>query len=199
MHLRMTEQELLDGIINQNKEAIQYLVKNYQKNVIKTAYYFVANMEDAEDLSQEVFLEILRSIGRYKKSASLYTWIYRITVNKSLDHLRKQHRRSFVQKMGTILRISPDGMNLDENEPEVLDTRNDDNEKRNILDNAVNSLPENQKIAFILNKYEELAYKEIAEIMNLSLSSVESLIHRAKLNLQKKLVNHFSEYAKTNK
>ena len=195
----MTEQELVGGLINQNKEAIQYMVHNYQKNVIKTAYFFVANMEDAEDLSQEVFLEILKSIGRYKKSATLYTWIYRITVNKSLDHLRKQHRRSFVQKMGTILRISPDGMNLDENEPEVLDTRNDDNEKRNILDNAVNSLPENQKIAFILNKYEELAYKEIAEIMNLSLSSVESLIHRAKLNLQKKLANHFSEYASKNK
>ena len=195
----MTEQELLDGLINKNKEAIQCLVNNYQKNVIKTAYYFVANMEDAEDLSQEVFLEILRSIDRYKKGSTLSTWIYRITVNKSLDHLRKQHRRSFVQKMGTMLRISPDGMSLEENEPVALDTRNDDNEKRKILDNAVNSLPENQKIAFILNKYEELAYKEIAEIMSLSLSSVESLIHRAKMNLQKKLVNHFSEYANKNK
>jgi RNA polymerase sigma-70 factor (ECF subfamily) len=60
-------------------------------------------------------------------------------------------------------------------------------------------LPENQKIAFILNKYEEMAYKEIAEIMNLSLSSVESLIHRAKLNLQKKLLNYFSEYGTYNK
>jgi len=195
----MTEQELVDGLINQNKEAIQYLVHNYQKNVIKTAYYFVANMEDAEDLSQEVFLEILKSIGRYKKSATLYTWIYRITVNKSLDHLRKQQRRSFVQKLGTLMQVSNDRMNRFDTEPAILDTRNDDKEKRKILDNAVNSLPENQKIAFILNKYEELAYKEIAEIMNLSLSSVESLIHRAKMNLQKKLVNHFSEYAKTNK
>jgi RNA polymerase sigma-70 factor, ECF subfamily len=195
----MTDQELLDGLINQNKKAIQYLVDNYQKNVIKTAYYFVANMEDAEDLSQEVFLEILRSIGRFKKNATLYTWIYRITVNKSLDHLRKQHRRSFIQKLGTLIQVSNDGMNRYDYEPAILDTRNDDKEKRKILDDAVNSLTENQKIAFILNKYEELAYKEIAEIMNLSLSSVESLIHRAKMNLQKNLVNHFSEYAKTNK
>ena len=88
----MTEQELIDGLITQNKDAIQHLVDNYQKKVIKTAYYFVANMEDAEDLSQEVFLEILKSISRYKKNASLYTWIYRITVNKSLDYLRKQKR-----------------------------------------------------------------------------------------------------------
>ena len=89
----MTEQELLDGLINQNREAIQYLVNSYQKNVIKTAYYFVANMEDAEDLSQEIFLEIIKSIGHYKKKSSLYTWIYRITVNKSLDHLRREKRR----------------------------------------------------------------------------------------------------------
>jgi RNA polymerase sigma-70 factor (ECF subfamily) len=195
----MTELELIDGLINQNKEAIQYLVKNYQRNVIKTAYYFVSNMEDAEDLSQDVFLEILKNIGRYKKNSSLYTWIYRITVNKSLDHLRRQKRRDVLHQIGTFIKGSHDGTNRNDTEPAVMDTRNEDNEKREILYNAVNSLPENQRIAFILNKYEDLAYKDIAEIMNLSISSVESLIHRAKLNLQKKLVNHFSEYANKNK
>jgi RNA polymerase sigma-70 factor, ECF subfamily len=190
----MTERELIDGLITQNNEAIKYLVNNYQKNVIKTAFYFVANMEDAEDLSQEVFLLILKSISRFKKNASLYTWIYRITVNKSLEHLRRQKRRNLLQTVGSFVKFSPDGTNRDDNKPATMDTRNEDKEKRKILDSAVNSLPENQKIAFILNKYEELAYKEIAEIMNLSHSSVESLIHRAKLNLQKKLVNYFSEY-----
>ena len=195
----MTEQRLIEGLIIQNKDAIEYLVNNYQKNVIKTAYYFVANMEDAEDLSQEVFLEILKSIGRYKQNSSLFTWIYRITVNKSLDHLRRQKRRDALHQIGTFIKVSNDGTNRNDTEPAVMDNRNDDKEKRKILDNAVNSLPENQKIAFILNKYDELSYKEIAEIMNLSHSSVESLIHRAKMNLQKKLMNHFSEYANKNK
>ena len=194
----MTEQELIEGLINQNRKAIGYLVNNYQKKVTKTAYYFVSNMEDAEDLSQEVFIEIIKSISRYKKKSSLSTWIYRITVNKSLDHLRKQKRRNILQTMGSFLNVSSDRTNRDDNRLAIMDTRNVDKEKREILDSAVNSLPENQKIAFILNKYEELAYKEIADIMNLSLSSVESLIHRAKLNLQKKLVNYFSEYAKNN-
>jgi RNA polymerase sigma-70 factor, ECF subfamily len=81
-------------------------------------------------------------------------------------------------------------------EPSMTDSTNEDREKRKILDTAVNSLPQNQKIAFILSKYDELAYKEISEIMNLSLPSVESLIHRAKMNLQSKLANYFSEYAK---
>ncbi len=191
----MTEQELIDGLRIQSREAIQHLVHTYQKNVIKTAYYFVANMEDAEDLSQDVFLEILRSIGKYKRNASLYTWIYRITVNKSLDHLKKQKRRNFLHQIGTIMQVSHDGTHQIEHEPTTTDTGNDDKEKRKILDAAVNSLPENQKIAFILNKYEELGCKEIAGIMNLSLSSVESLIHRAKMKLQQKLVNYFSEYA----
>jgi len=195
----MTEKELVEGIIIYNSEAIQYLINNYQKNVIKTAYYFVENMENAEDLSQEVFLEILKSIKRFRRNATLSTWIYRITVNKSLDHLRRQKRRTIIQTMESFLKFAPDGIKKEENRMATIDTRNDDKEKRRILDNAVSSLPENQKIAFILNKYEGLSYKEIAGIMNLTLSSVESLIHRAKLNLQKKLVNYFSEYAKNNK
>ena len=195
----MTDKELTDGLIIQRKEAIEYMVDKYQKNVIKTAFYFVANMEDAEDLSQEVFLEILKSVGRFKKNSTMNTWIYRITVNKSLDHLRRQKRRDVIHQISTFIRVSNDGTNRNDSEPVIMDTQNEDREKRGILDSAVNSLPDNQRIAFILNKYEDLAYKNIAEIMNLSLSSVESLIHRAKLNLQKKLVNHFSEYANKNK
>lgn len=192
----MTEQALIDGLINQKKEAILYLVNNHQKNIIKTAYYFVSNMQDAEDLSQDVLLEILRSIGRYKKDATLNTWIYRITVNKSLDHLRKQKRRDIFQTIGSFLLNEAQEKIQSNNEPSMTDSTNDDREKRKILETAVNSLPENQRIAFILSKYDELAYKEISEIMNLSLSSVESLIHRAKMNLQNKLTNYFSEYAK---
>ena len=195
----MNEQELIDGLIIQTKDAIQYLVNTHQKNVIKTAYYFVANMEDAEDISQEVFLEIINSIRRYSKKSSLYTWIYRITVNRSLDHLRKQKRRNFLHQMGTFMQISNDDANKYVQEPSTKDTRNEENEKRTVIENAIGSLPENQRIAFILSKYDELAYKEIADIMNLSLSSVESLIHRAKINLQHKLVIYFSEYAKAKK
>ncbi|MEI6899077.1 MAG: RNA polymerase sigma factor [Bacteroidota bacterium] len=181
----MTEQQLVGGLINQNKGAIECLVNKYQKNVIKTAFYFVANLEDAEDLSQEVFLEIIKSINRYQKKASLHTWIYRITVNKSLDHLRRQKNRSILQTVGSLLKGSSDGGDRDQYEHTTIDTRNEDKEKRKILDTAINSLPENQKIAFILSKYEDLSYKVIAEIMNLSISSVESLIHRAKLNLKR--------------
>lgn len=195
----MTEQQLIDGLINQNKDAILYLVSTRQQNIIKTAYYFVANMQDAEDLSQEVLLEILRSVGLYKKVSSLNTWIYRITVNKALDHLRKQKRRNIIQTIGSFLMNIQEEKIASHHEPSFRDHTNEDRENRKILDTAVGSLPQNQKIAFVLNKYDELTYKEISEIMNLSLSSVESLIHRAKMNLQTKLANYFSDYAKNNR
>ena len=195
----MTEQALIDGLINQNNEAIRYFVNVHQKNIIKTAYYFVSNMQDAEDISQDVLLEILRSIGHYKKDSSLKTWIYRITVNKSLDHLRKQKRRNIFQTLGSFFINDTQGKINSNKEPSMTDNTNDDREKRKILDTAVNSLPQNQRIAFILSKYDDLTYKEICEIMNLSLPSVESLIHRAKMNLQNKLAIYFSEYAKETK
>jgi len=192
----MTEHELITGLIAQEKTAIEHLVNNYQKSVIKTAFYFVASMEDAEDLSQEIMIEVLRNIGQFRENASFKTWLYRITVNRSLDHLRKQKRRSIFQAMGSYFTGRNGDREMLRGEPASPDTTGDDREKRKILDSAVNSLPENQRIAFVLSKYEELPYKEIAGIMNLSVSSVESLIHRAKMNLQKKLVSYFSEYAK---
>jgi RNA polymerase sigma-70 factor, ECF subfamily len=155
-------------------------------------------MEDAEDLSQEIMMEVVRSVHRYKRNANLYTWIYRITVNRSLDHLRRQKRRSIVKRLESLVRMSNYGEKQFPYELAISDTRNEDIENRKILDNAISSLPRNQKIAFILNKYDELPYIKISEIMNISLSSVESLIFRARINLQKKLVCYFSEYS-TNK
>ena len=90
-------------------------------------------MEDAEDISQEVFLEVFRSIGHYKKNASVHTWIYRITVNKSLDHLRKQKRRNVFNQLKSFIQVSHDGITTNTMDPPSLDTRNADNEKRKIM------------------------------------------------------------------
>ena len=96
----MTPETLIEGLINKDKVSIEFLVNTYQNSVIKTAYYFLDNMEDAEDLSQEVMLEILRSIGTCRNNGNLKSWIYRITVNRSLDLLRKQKRRNIFQQIG---------------------------------------------------------------------------------------------------
>jgi RNA polymerase sigma-70 factor (ECF subfamily) len=191
----MTDKELITGILNHDKPAIQYLVNKYHKQVIKTAFHFVQNMDDAEDLAQDVCIEILESAGAFKGASSLSTWIYRVTVNKSLNFVRKHKRKQLVKQFETFFRKENGRESATLEEPAVHENSIDETERRQILENAINSLPENQKTAFILNKYDELSYKEITEIMNLSLASIESLLQRAKQNLQKKLIVQFSEYS----
>jgi RNA polymerase sigma-70 factor, ECF subfamily len=192
----MTDQELITGILNNDKPVIQFLVNKYHKQVITTAYHFVHDMDDAEDLAQDVCIEILESIGQFKRTASLSTWIYRITVNKSLNFVRKNKHKQMVKQFETFFYKADGNTGTKLSEPAAYDDSYDNTERKQILDNAINSLPANQKTAFILSKYEELSYKEITEIMNLSLASVESLLQRAKQNLQKKLIIQFSEYSK---
>ena len=193
----MTDPELIEGILRRDRYAFQCLVERYQKQVIKTACYFVGNMEDAEDLSQEIFLDIINSINSFKRSSSLSTWIYRITVNKSLNMVKRHQRHGLMIRLESLLwRSSAPGSGQ---EPEPSATANDfeQQEKQRLLHAAIGRLPENQRIAFVLSKFDDQSYKQIADIMKIGLPAVESLIHRAKLNLQKLLIHHFSEYQKT--
>jgi len=191
----MTDTELIQGILRRDRQAFQYLLEKYQKQVVKTAFYFIGNMEDAEDLSQDIFIEIIASAASFRHSAALSTWIYRITVNRSLNQIKRNKRREIFQRLGDFFH---DGTNMKNGimESASHNTIAEDAEKKKLLNLAVNSLPENQRIAFVLCKFDERPYKEICEIMNLSLSSVESLIHRARINLQNKLSVHFPEYKK---
>ena len=183
----MTDRELVQGIIDRDQAAFKELVETHQQLVIRTCYSLVHELEDARDLAQEVFIEIMKSASAFRGTAKLSSWIYRIAVNKSLNHLKRSRRReaftlfSFQDRSGmergeevTTGNSSTDG-----------DAVMEEKELKRALHMAINKLPENQKIAFTLHKYEELSYKEVAEVMHVSLSSVESLIHRAKLNLQK--------------
>ena len=182
----MEEKELIPKLRKGQDGAFKVLVNNYQNKVMNTCYGFVHNTEDAEDIAQDVFIEIFRSVSAFKEESSLSTWIYRIAVNKSLDFLRKKNRK---KRFGLELSISGNERSLfqeaaDPNEPHEDYERN---ERIYILRKAMASLHKNQRIALVLHKIEGLPHQEIANIMNISHSAVESLIHRAKQNLRKKL------------
>lgn len=192
----MTENELIDGILHRDRKACQLLVERYREQVIRTAYHILGNMEDAEDLSQEIFIDILQSVQQFRRSSALGTWIYRVTVNRAINMERKKSRRSFIVRMTELIgRLAPDGTReTDTIASPVTDTQAED---RQILRLAIEGLPEKQRIAFILNKYDGLSYRQVADIMETGLPAVESLIHRARINLQKQLCHHFPEYNKT--
>jgi RNA polymerase sigma-70 factor, ECF subfamily len=192
----MTEKDLITGVIAGDRASVTYLVETYQKKVIKTAYYFLGNMDDAEDTAQDVFMDILNSMKNFRQSSALSTWIYRITVNRSLTAVKRNRQRQLFTRIESIFGISGQVKNDVRHQSLYTSDPFEENETRQLLKDSLSGLPENQRIVFILSKYEELSYKEIAEVTGLTVSSVESLMHRAKLNLQKKLATYFSEYQK---
>jgi len=145
----------------------------------------VQNTEDAEDIAQDVFVEVFRSIHSFRADAKISTWLYRIAVNRSLNHIRDNKKRKWFQSFDDV--VKEKNAQLQHQASENPGTELENLQRANILHEAIGTLPENQKTAFTLNKYEDLSYKEIAEIMDTSVASVESLIHRAKTGLQKKL------------
>ncbi|WP_235670335.1 MULTISPECIES: RNA polymerase sigma factor [Prosthecochloris] len=155
--------------------------------VINTCYRFVLNREDAEDIAQEVFIEAYRSLQKFRGDSKISTWLYRIAVTKSLDHLRRKKRK---KRFSSLKRIIGQEDPIQEiqltngNTPaeELLEK-----ERLDILQHALDALPENQKIAFLLSKNDGYSNQEIAELMQTTVPAVESLVHRAKKNLQGKL------------
>jgi len=172
---------------------LKELIESYKGLVFNTALSFLQNTEEAEDITQEVFIEIFQSQAKFKGQSSISTWIYRITVNKCLDYLRakKRHKRFgyitslFHHETGEVLHevshFNHPGIELEKKE------------KARYLFQAIENLPESQKTAFILWHIEELPQKEIAEIMQASVKAVESLLQRAKANLRKELEKIYPE------
>jgi RNA polymerase sigma-70 factor, ECF subfamily len=188
----MDEISLIERLKQGDSSAFDEIVNRFRKQVFTTCIGFVHNAEDAEDLAQDVFIEVFRSIRNFRSDSKLSTWLYRIAVNKSLNLLRKHKKNTMLVFFENM--FGAENGNEQEKIYASESTEADKNfelkELKKVLEKAIDSLPKNQKTAFVLAKYDEMSYSEISEIMGLSLSSVESLIHRAKTGLQKKLTNY---------
>lgn len=172
--------------------AFNQLVAAHQERVINTCLGFVPNMQDAEDICQEAFIEIFRSISKFRGDAKLSTWIYRVAVTKSLDHLKAKKRKKRISFLQSLIGV-------DDKPIEVKDEFNhpgvalENKERTKILFAAIEQLPNNQRMAYTLIKIEDMPYKEVAAVLESTLSAVESLIFRAKKNLQKTLRAYYEK------
>jgi len=169
------------------------LVEANKNRVFNTALGFVQNTEDAEDISQEVFIEVHRSIKGFNHQSSLSTWIYRITVNKSLDFLRKKKTGKRFAFITGLFGKNSGELKHDKGDFDHPGILLEKKEKARILFAVIDQLPENQKTAFILFNIEDLSQKEIAEVMHTTPKAVESLIQRAKATLRNKLEKIYKE------
>ncbi|MDL2315023.1 RNA polymerase sigma factor [Bacteroidales bacterium OttesenSCG-928-C19] len=177
----MSKVELLEGIIAGNEDSYKELISLYQSKLKNVAYGIVHNWDDAEDIVQDTFVDVFRNISKFRGDANIATWIYRITINKSLNHIRKHKNKNHTTN-------SLENLTSKEELKDSNPTEENINEERLLkLNKAIDKLSEKQKTAFTLFYYEEMSQKDIAQIMNISSSAVEQLVFRAKQKLKKQL------------
>lgn len=190
----MDETHLILGVQEGDRKAFQLLVEKYQPMVVNTCLGIVHNHSDAEDVAQDVFLEVFRNSVHFRGDAKISTWLYRIATNRSLNFIRNNKRRRLFQSFEEAFTGGRNRSNeISESHYDQADHQITGNDRAGILYKAIDRLPEKQRVAFTLNKYEELPYQQIAEILEVSLASVESLIHRAKKNLQRDLLECYKK------
>ncbi len=177
-----------------NQSLFEKLYHEFQKLVYNVALNYLQNTEDAEEVTQDVFVKVYNSLGNFNQKSSYKTWIYRITINQCLDFLKQKNSQKRFFIFGKKSQNEQEYLNTSTFEhPGILMEQQED---AKILFEIINTLTENQRTAFLLSKLDGVSNTEIAEIMQLSISSVESLIFRAKNNLKEKLADKFSIYRK---
>ncbi|HCT94774.1 MAG TPA: RNA polymerase sigma factor [Rikenellaceae bacterium] len=174
---------ILYDIKGGNKEAFRELAERYSTPLFRLSMGYLHSKEDAEDMVQEIFVKLYHSLDTFKGDSKFSTWLYRIAVNTCLNEIARRKRRdiftTFGDNMTRIFNLSGDSKNPEEqtiSEENIIRVRK-----------AIESLPDKQQTAFVLQKYKELSQKEIAEIMQISEGAVEQHLMRAKSSLQKKL------------
>ena len=188
----MNQPELIAQLQQGDESAFKKLVNEWQNMVYNTAFSIVQNADDADDITQEVFIQVYQSISSFKGDSKFSTWLYKITLSKALDHEKKKKRK---KRFGFVQRLF-DGQGeeqLQQVEFSHPGVELEKKERAGELFNALRRLPDNQRIAFTLHKLEGQSYQEIAEIMNTTLYAVESLMGRAKTNLKKELSDYYNK------
>jgi len=185
----MIETQDKANLINEFKagsmQAFDRIVNLYRKQVFQTAYHFTGCYEDADDISQEVFIQAYRSIGKLKENSKFSTWLQRITINISINYLRKNSRHQNNE-------TCTDEMTYLESFSTNIDPLFDMESKELTIEirNAIVSLPVTERAVFILKAYQDLSYKEIAQVLKCPEGTVMSRLNRARRMLRDKLKDY---------
>jgi RNA polymerase sigma-70 factor (ECF subfamily) len=181
---KINDSELMSRLASGRMDALAEIVNRHQDRVIALAYRFLNDWAKAEDVAQETFLRIYKASYNYSPRARFTTWVYRIVVNLCLDEQRKQAKMPIsIEEAACAL---------------TVDWQSDHIEKKEIIElvkKAIDELPDRQRLAVILHRYENLSYEQICEVTDWTKPAVESLLVRAYANLRKKLgkIENFME------
>ena len=175
--------------------AFETLMHKYYKRILNFIYRIVGDRQAAEDLTQEVFIRVYQSAPRYHPKARFQTWIFTIAKNLSLNEVRNRRRKSGISLQEEIKTPHGDMVRQIEDPGAVhAGDKLAGQEKQALVREAVHSLPENQRMAVLLRRYEGFSYEEIAGTLQCSVSAVKSLLNRAKENLKERLKSVIKDY-----
>ncbi len=181
---------LMERIGAGDHQAFRELVERHQNAVIGTVAKMLGNASESEDIAQQVFLRIWRNAKRYRPDAKFTTYLFTITRNLVFNESRRKSRKKEVsseereENSNCLVEASPDR----QPDAELLQA-----ELQQAIDAAIASLPETQRMAVVLRRYEQLSYEEIAETLELSVSAVKSLLFRARTTLRESLSDYLNE------
>ena len=173
------ETNYIKQIAKGDKIAFKKLYVLYSNKVYATTMHYLQNIEDSQEVTQDIFVKIFKNAHTFKGNSTVSTWIYRIAVNASLNYLKKRNKKPYL--------FSFENLQYEFSDFEHPGVLEENKETAKMMYAAINSLPHSQKTAFILGFIEEKPRQEIADIMEISLKAVESLLQRAKENLRRKL------------
>lgn len=181
----ISEKELLLKAKEGDDSAFEEIVKLYQQKVCNTIFYMIKNENIVEDLAQEVFIKVYRNLSKFNEESSLYTWIYRITMNTCLDQIKKEKKITYISTIVETEEGEVEAQFEDENQrvDEILESKI----RKEVLLKAIKSLPAEQRALIVLRDIRQFKYMEIAEMLKLNLGTVKSKISRARQNLKESL------------
>ena len=190
------EQALVSACKAGDARAFKILMKRYQRRIYAVAYGFLRNQEDALDVVQESFIKVHRYIGKFEGNSGFYTWLYRITANLCIDHLRRKKRHRDVE--------FKDGINHESTEEKAIAVQNwsangnpSDILRRKEISSAVaeslDHLTEHHRAVIVMREFQGLSYDEMAKVMDCSKGTIMSRLHHARRNMQKLLTERLGE------
>ena len=187
------ETDLIEQLKQGDETAFKTIVEQWKDMVYNTILGIVQNEAEAEDLAQDVFIKVFEKVGTFKGDSKFSTWLYRIATTTALDHLRSKKRK---KRFGFLQSLGGGGSEEKEQVPDFNHpgVSLDNKERAAVLFKAIDALPENQKSAYTLHKLEGLSYRDVSEVLNTTVSAVESLMSRANQNLRKQLEDYYNKH-----
>ncbi len=181
---------LMRSVAAGDMAAFESLVERHQSLVAGTVARMLGSNADVEDITQQVFIRVWKSAGRYVARAKFTTWLLKITRNLVFNEMRRVKRHPHLP-----LQIGPEAeeLPLKDEATETPDASLLQSELQRAIENAIGQLPESQRMALVLRRYEELSYEEIADILELSLPAVKSLLFRARTELRERLKSYLED------